>query len=1200
MKKVLLLLLVLATAISGSAQQRSKLSAGTRLVLSELQERQAVNTRTVKANGKKQTLLPSITSTAGSFAKPFVKNGKTTISCWIKLSDTNFGALTSISGVEVIEEIKDIAVCNVAIDALDKVTALNNVVQVNIDNVMESQSYDARYNTNVDDILTHSADAVAAGLEQAYDGTGVVLGIIDTGIQFNHAGFKDEGGNTRIKLAITYDSDSGELVEHTGSAIDALTTDGNSAYHGSHTSFIAGGSPITINAYYYDMQQNKSVNGTRVYGGMAPGTDLVLCGLAGGGSTDSRIAACIKRISEYADEVGKPCVINLSLGSHYGAHDGKNVVGTAVDTYMSGPGKIMCIAAGNQAGKDEYKWYNYGTASANDPVYMVFDYQDQGTVTSGSNTLNNMVLNGYSYSYVREKNVPVYAQLFVYNSATNTIAWASEKLTDDTSFTVNSSEQSDENYTWDENLAGLFEEVSDGGGHIKVLFSTDAASGKTLITTDSYYLRSKIYSTEGTTYTGNLYIGLAIEPVNSGDNIKVDTWGKSSTFFKAGSVTYGTETATFAEGTTDCSVTDVGSIENAIIVGGYNSTMSYCAATGTGSSSRSYTGSVLDVYKYSSYALASSPTERALPDITAPAYVIAAGNKYQDLTGNNYVVRGSDSENPLLINSGTSMAAPVVAGIAALWLQMKPDLTVTKAKEILASSAISDELTQTAQSGPNGRADALAGASMVLGKGLIVVDKQELTWKKTTAGTYTETFTVKGANLLEDITLKLYDGDGVYSIDKTTITKAAAQGSGTEVTVTYQPTGEGEHLAKITLSSKGCADVDVVLVGGVYADGTAKNYYLDMSRYATIDEVGWTTSQTEHFYIYTPSEDGSYGWVNIPVYSAYYNSRYEPKHKWLAYGSASTLSGSSWNAWNQALGSKAFYGDLSGRAYGLSPNASATQTATTEKYVEFYVSGVEEVQLYTAYGYYQTSSYPSRVRAYECTEAANKTVTKTSTYTQAVNSSKSSSSTSTAFGRCTLSNLDPTKIYCIRGSIYRANMREIAFKVPNTRPRLYIDDSATTVKSLNITATTEEDGTASFRVYGENLKGNITLNIEDEAGVFSLDRYTISPSEAGKTTSSKTLGKTVKAAGDGQLVTVTLDGSNAGDFEGTVVMNSEGMVPTTVKLIGTVDPITGIVEIVTETETAKGPWYTLQGVRLNKAPQQKGVYILNGKKVLVK
>lgn len=189
MKKVLLLLLVLATAISGSAQQRSKLSAGTRLVLSELQERQAVNTRTVKANGKKQTLLPSITKTSGSFAAPFVKNGKTMISCWIKLSDTNFSSLKSISGVEVIEEIKDIAVCNVAIDALDKVTALNNVVQVNIDNVMESQSYDARYNTNVDDILTYSADAVAAGLEQAYDGTGVVLGIIDTGIQFNHAGF---------------------------------------------------------------------------------------------------------------------------------------------------------------------------------------------------------------------------------------------------------------------------------------------------------------------------------------------------------------------------------------------------------------------------------------------------------------------------------------------------------------------------------------------------------------------------------------------------------------------------------------------------------------------------------------------------------------------------------------------------------------------------------------------------------------------------------------------------------------------------------------------------------------------------------------------------------------------------------------------------------------------------------------------------
>jgi hypothetical protein len=31
-----------------------------------------------------------------------------------------------------------------------------------------------------------------------------------------------------------------------------------------------------------------------------------------------------------------------------------------------------------------------------------------------------------------------------------------------------------------------------------------------------------------------------------------------------------------------------------------------------------------------------------------------------------------------------------------------------------------------------------------------------------------------------------------------------------------------------------------------------------------------------------------------------------------------------------------------------------------------------------------------------------------------------------------------------------------------------------------------------------------------------------------------------------------------------------------------------------------GAWYTLQGVRLNGAPKQRGIYIRNGKTVVVK
>ena len=67
--------------------------------------------------------------------------------------------------------------------------------------------------------------------------------------------------------------------------------------------------------------------------------------------------------------------------------------------------------------------------------------------------------------------------------------------------------------------------------------------------------------------------------------------------------------------------------------------------------------------------------------------------------------------------SGTSMAAPTVAGIIALWLQANPNLSVAQVKDIIASSAIRDRYTigtHCDQFGPNGKINALEGLMIVL------------------------------------------------------------------------------------------------------------------------------------------------------------------------------------------------------------------------------------------------------------------------------------------------------------------------------------------------------------------------------------------------------------------------------------------------------------------------------------------------------
>lgn len=155
------------------------------------------------------------------------------------------------------------------------------------------------------------------------NGQGVVIGIVDTGIDPNHPAFA--GRILRIwdqTVSGPGVSDGGYGLELTG---PTLTASRDKDGHGTHVAGIAAG----------DDQR---------FGGVAPGAHIVFVKTD---FQDAHIADGIRYIFRVARELDQPAVVNLSLGGHWDAHDGTDPLAQIV-TSESGAGRIVCCAAGNE------------------------------------------------------------------------------------------------------------------------------------------------------------------------------------------------------------------------------------------------------------------------------------------------------------------------------------------------------------------------------------------------------------------------------------------------------------------------------------------------------------------------------------------------------------------------------------------------------------------------------------------------------------------------------------------------------------------------------------------------------------------------------------------------------------------------------------------------------------------------------------
>ena len=238
--------------------------------------------------------------------------------------------------------------------------------------------------TSIQDVGVEYLRGESGGTFSGATGSGVIIGVIDSGIDIRHPNFLDASGNSRILYL--WDQNTGEIC--TSADIDAGTCqqqDDPSAFgHGTHVAGIAAGNGAAPD-------EDGSVF-TRA--GVAPEAGLIV--VKTDWMTDG-IVDGLHYIFDRADDLGLPAVANLSLGSHVGSHTGTSAMEETIDDLVSAQnGRAVVVAAGNEraddihaevfakAGKSKvgpnFEILPYG-GSAGGYVYMAGYYPDGDDLT---------------------------------------------------------------------------------------------------------------------------------------------------------------------------------------------------------------------------------------------------------------------------------------------------------------------------------------------------------------------------------------------------------------------------------------------------------------------------------------------------------------------------------------------------------------------------------------------------------------------------------------------------------------------------------------------------------------------------------------------------------------------------------------------------------------------------------------------------